>query len=147
MSIRLSDLANPPMTMAEVDAMRRGKPIEKGPSRLEVRTEDIRQDKADERRWKKEVTARDGHVCRSCKCRVVKQLALAPNRLEVHHVAGRADQAVRWDVRNGMVLCATCHERVTRNQLLIIQAAKFLFRIAQTTYINASKALKFQEAA
>lgn len=147
MTVRLADFAEPPMTMAEAAAARLGKTIDKGPSRLDVRTDDIRQDKAAERTWRKAVIARDGHVCRHCKCRVVKQLALAPNRLEIHHVAGRADRAVRWDVRNGMVLCATCHEKVTRNRLLIVQVAKLLFKIGTQTYTNASKKLTFKEAA
>ncbi len=136
------------LTAAEVDALRRGKPIAKGSTRLDARTDDERDDKAAERAWRKAVIARDGHVCRCCERKVVQQLALAANRLEVHHVAPRADQAVRWDPRNGIVLCAECHEKVTPHSgkwtLMIVQVAARLFRVNGKTYINAAKSIDFR---
>ena len=104
------------LTVAEVEALRVGKPILKGPTRLDERIADTRDEQADERRWRKGVIAHDGYVCRCCGRRVIQQLTLAANQLHVHHVAPRADQAVRWDVRNGMVLCAECHAYATPHQ-------------------------------
>jgi hypothetical protein len=139
------------MTMAEVAEQRAGKPIPKGPTRLDARIADDKDDKAAERQWRKAVIARAGRVCRCCLRKVVQQLALAGNRLEVHHVAPRADQAVRWDVRNGMVLCSECHQKVTPHsgklELVILQVARFLFKVGSKTYINASKKVTFQKTA
>lgn len=133
-------------TLASVAAARRG-PITKGPSKLELKTADDRDDARDEKLWRKACIARDGKVCRRCQRVVVQQLELAANRLEVHHIAGRADRAVRWDVRNGLVVCGTCHDLLTRHLLFILQAAKHLFTVGQTTYINASKKVTFSDKA
>lgn len=133
-------------TVAEVAAARRG-PIAKGPSRLDVKTADDRDEARDEKAWRKACITRDGKVCRRCQRVVVVQLELAPNRLEVHHVAGRADRAVRWDVRNGIVVCATCHGLLTRHLLFILQAAKHLFTVGSQTYLNASKKVTFSDKA
>lgn len=134
------------LSAAEVDEMRRkAGPILKGPSRLEVKTAQDRDEKRDERLWRKGCIKEDGRICRCCKRNVVAQLELAANRLEVHHVAGRADQAVRWDVRNGIVLCNECHSKVTERRLWILQAARFLFKVGVRTYINARKKVTFSE--
>lgn len=118
-------------------------------TRLAEKTADDKDEKAAEKAWRKAVIKEDGKVCRHCQRKVVQQLELAPERLEVHHVAPRVDQAVRWDVRNGMVLCCECHEKVTRYVLLIVQKAKYLFRLEDTlkTYINARKPVTFKVAA
>lgn len=140
---------NKPITMAEAEALRVGKPITKGLTRLAEKTADDQDEKAKEKAWRKAVIKEDGKVCRRCKRKVVQQLELAPEQLHVHHVAPRVDQAVRWDVRNGMVLCATCHEKVTRYVLLLVQQARYLFRVdgVAKTYINARKPVTFKEAA
>jgi len=124
---------------------RRAMPKYAMPSRLDERKDDLKAEKAAEKGWRKGCITRDGKVCRCCQRKVVQQLALAPERLEVHHVAGRVDQAVRWDVRNGVVLCAECHEKITRHALFIVQAAKHLFRVGVKTYINANKKIDFKE--
>lgn len=135
------------MTAAEVDVMRRGQPIPKGPTRLELKTAADKDEKRDERLWRKACLKRDGKICRCCGRVVVAQLELTANRLEVHHVAGRADQAVRWDVRNGIVLCSECHGKVTEHRLWILQAARFLFKIGLKTYVNAAKKVTFSAKA
>lgn len=147
MPVRLSEFENKPMTMAEAAELRRGKTIDKGKTRLDERKDDLREEKAAEKAWRKAAIARDGRICRCCKRKVVAQLALAPERLEVHHIAGRADQAVRHDVRNGCVLCCSCHEDVTRHRVFIIQHAKHLFRVGSKTYINANKKIEFKRTA
>lgn len=134
-------------TMAEVNAKPRATAKHAIPSRLAEKTADDRDEKRDERLWRKGCIKRDGKVCRCCQRVVVVQLELAPNRLEVHHVAGRADQTVRWDVRNGIVLCAECHGKITERRLWILQAARYLFRVGQQTYINAAKAVTFSKKA
>lgn len=133
-------------TVAQVAAARRG-PIAKGPSRLDVKTADDRDDARDEKIWRKACITRDGKVCRRCKRVVVVQLELVANRLEVHHVAGRVDRAVRWDVRNGITVCAFCHDLLTRHELFILQAAKHLFTVGQQTYLNAAKKVTFSDKA
>lgn len=141
-------------TVADVEAERQRKrePIAKGPTRLETKTTADKDEKRDERVWRKTVIKRDGKICRCCGRVVVQQLELAANRLEVHHVAPRADQVVRWDPRNGIVLCAECHEKVTPHSgkllLFILQAARLLFKAENgRTYINAAKKVTFSEKA
>lgn len=116
-------------------------------TRLDERTAEIKDEKAAERAWRKGCIARDGKVCRCCQRKVVAQLALAPERLEVHHIASRADQAVRWDLRNGIVLCSECHEKVTRYLLVLLQHVKSLFSVGQKAYIDASKKVTFRKKA
>ncbi len=134
-------------SFGEVNAVRRAIPKHAIPSRLDEKVADDRDEKAAEKAWRKGCIKRDGKVCRCCQRKVVVQLELADERLEVHHVAGRADQTVRWDVRNGIVLCAGCHSKVTRHLLFILQAARFLFHIngLAKAYINASKKVTFSE--
>lgn len=134
-------------TMAEVNARPRATPKHEIPTKLAEKTAADRNEKRDERLWRKGCIKRDGKVCRCCDCVVVPQLELAANRLEVHHVAGRVDQTVRWDVRNGIVLCFECHSKITERRLWILQAARFLFRIGQKTYIHAGKKVTFSEKA
>ena len=114
-------------------------------TRLEERATEQRDERADEKRWRKAVINRDGKICRCCKRKVVAQLALAPERLEVHHVFRRDNQVTRWDRRNGVILCSSCHEDVTRYRVVVTQSARKLFVAAdQKTYLNADKILKFQ---
>lgn len=42
---------------------------------------------------------RDGGVCQRCGSR---------KKLSAHHIFGR-DYSVRWDLKNGVLLCFTCH--------------------------------------
>jgi hypothetical protein len=142
----LSDLP----TMAQVEANRRGKTFFKGetPSRLDERKADDRDEEAAEKAWRKGCIKRDGKICQACQRKVVQQLALAPERLEVHHIVGRADRVVRWDVRNGVVVCCECHEKLTRHLLFIVQLAKHLFTADNgKTYIDANKKIDFKKAA
>lgn len=134
-------------TMAQVNAVRRAEPKSAITARLAEKTKKGKDEKAKERVWRKGCIARDGKICQCCKRVVVAQLELAPFRLEVHHIEGRANQDTRWDVRNGIVLCFECHEKVTHKVLLIVQLAKFYFRLGQDTYVNAFKPLTFKVAA
>lgn len=108
---------------------------------------DDREDKAAERRWKRDVWKRDKHLCRCCEKHVDKSLDLMPTRGECHHLAGRADKAVRWDQRNGILTCHDCHEAIEHNEIVVLQAARFAFRVEAKTYLNGQKKLKFKRAA
>jgi hypothetical protein len=100
------------MTMAEAQAARRGKALQKGRSRLEetasARTLQLIDDKA----FKSEVRARDQYHCRKCLRAVKVVIARVPERAEVHHVHGRHGD-LRFDSRAALLLCLTCHEQVT----------------------------------
>lgn len=115
------------------------------PSGLEVKTAADRTEQREERAWRKACIARDGKVCRRCERTVVAQLERAPQRLEVHHLAGRVDRAFRYDVRNGLVVCGLCHDLLTRHRVFILQALKHMFTVGTKHYLNASKPITFSE--
>jgi 5-methylcytosine-specific restriction endonuclease McrA len=135
-------------TLVDAQKTRRATPKYAIPSRLDEKTQDARVEKAAEKAWRKGCIARDGKICQHCRRKVIQQLALAPERLEIHHIKGRADRVVRWDVRNGVVTCHQCHSKLTRHQLFIVQIAAHLFTAENgKTYIDASKPIEFKEAA
>lgn len=140
-------LANVP-TVDQVAAARRGQPIPKGPSRLDVKEAKAVDESKAEARWKKTVWARDKGRCRCCKTRVEKTIELIPERGEVHHVKGREHKPTRWDPRNGLLLCKRDHDRVTGavNDKLVIIATKF-FTIAGAKYIDARARVGFKKVA
>lgn len=102
-------------------------PVEKGKSRSQLKAEDDQADVTAEEKWKRKVRKRDEHRCRWCRRRVKTTLELLPDRAECHHVAGRFPLVIRWDVRNGILFCRTCHERVTGkvNERHIVIYSKF----------------------
>ena len=51
--------------------------------------------------WKRIVKARAGRMCERCKVPV--------RNLNAHHVIGRRNKAVRWELSNGVALCPSCH--------------------------------------
>ena len=51
--------------------------------------------------WSLLIKERDGFIC--VKCGNV-------NYLNSHHIYGRRKQSTRWDIDNGITLCATCHK-------------------------------------
>lgn len=83
-----------------------------------------------------------------CQRKVRKCLELVNERGEVHHVSGRVVKAIRWDRRNGILLCATCHERVTGKvaEKHLIES-KHTFTIDGVQYLNANKPVRFQRVA
>lgn len=116
-------------TLAEVEADRAGKPLLKGKSRSQLKAERDKVDENAEEHWKREVRTRDEYHCRWCRRRVVVTIELVPERAECHHLVSRTVVAVRWDVRNGILLCLACHERVTG-----VANEKFLI-VASATYV------------
>lgn len=117
-------------------------------SRLQVKTEKAKDETKDEARWKKAVWKRDCGRCRWCGKEVRRCLDLVPDRGEAHHISGRVVRAIRWDVRNGLLVCAACHERLTgkvAEKHVIV--SRHTFTIDGVSYINADKPLRFQRVA
>lgn len=130
-------------TTDEIAKETSGVRIPKGHHRLDVKSAKDRQDRHAEREWKKAIWTRDEGRCRCCGKRVSKTLALIPLRGECHHVAGRSDRAVRWDVRNGILVCSRDHGRLTRYELRVVCPASFT--VDGRTYVNAdSSKLTFE---
>ena len=68
------------------------------------------------RTWKKKVLERDGYKCQNCGAwnKSVK--------LQVHHIfKWHLYPKFRYDIRNGIVLCANCHKQYDENQSIIWQ--------------------------
>jgi hypothetical protein len=45
----------------------------------------------------KEIAGYQCEICRSGKC------------LQAHHIIGKSNRTLKWDLRNGICLCANCH--------------------------------------
>ena len=116
------------------------------PTRLDVKTSRIENDAKAEAAFRKAVWLRDKGLCRKCGRKVSKSLAVSPTRGEVHHLEGRANRALRYLPWNGVLLCAIHHQAVTRHELTIVQNAKDLRRVGQSTYTDGSKPVTFAEA-
>lgn len=134
-------------TLDQVAAERAGKPIGKGDSRLQDRTaEDREAEKADEK-FRRDIYRLDKGVCRCCGRKVARKIRRDVEQAQIHHVAGRVG-TLRLDLRNGMCLCAACHERVTGkvNERLEVVGTKF-FRLDGKRLINARAPVTFRRVA
>lgn len=61
--------------------------------------------------WSRAVRARAGGKCEVCGCVDGSPNAKGnPRRLNAHHIEDRANQALRFDIQNGVALCPTCHK-------------------------------------
>jgi len=99
-------------TLAEVQAERAGKPIPKGPSRLERRTNQGREARQAAEAFRRAVWARDRHHCRQCGRKVIRTLKRQVDRGEVHHLHGRLG-ALRYEPKAAILTCLNCHELLT----------------------------------
>jgi hypothetical protein len=134
-------------TLADVEAMRRGKPIAKGPTRLQRTIETKALTTIDEKAFKAAVWARDRGFCRVCSRKVQKVLARIPARGEVHHTHGRAGD-LRFEVRAAILVCAACHERLTgrvNDKLSAVPSRTFTIR--QGTFTDATFPITFTRTA
>ncbi len=124
--------------------LRNAKPKGAEPSRLQVKVANAKDERKEEAAWKAAIWKRDGSECRWCRRGVRKCLDLVPDRGECHHVSGRVVREIRWDRRNGLLLCASCHERITGKvaEKSVIQS-KHTFTVDEIAYINADKAVRF----
>lgn len=114
-------------TLAEVEAMRRGKAIDKGRTRLEEKESKAPLTRVDEKAFRKAVIERDGKHCRCCGRKVIQTLERVPNRREIHHIHGRRG-ALRFESRCAILVCCKCHERCTgkvKDKLVIIATRTF----------------------
>ena len=120
-------------------------PIEKGPSRLEEKTVDDADDKRRLEVWRKTVYARDGYQCRRCECQVRRTIELVSNRAEAHHLHGRIG-SLRFEVRAGLTVCASCHELITGavNRRVFVQGTRWFILNGQQ-YIDATHQVIFSE--
>lgn len=126
--------------MAEVNAVRRAKPKGAEPSRLQVKAAKVKDERKEETAWKRSVWLRDGGQCRWCGRAVRKCLDLVADRGECHHVNGRVVAAIRWDRRNGILLCASDHERLTGKVAeRFLLYSRHTFTIDGIQYLNADK--------
>jgi 5-methylcytosine-specific restriction endonuclease McrA len=89
--------------------------VPKGKTQLEDTTAAKRRDDVKLAAMRKDVWRRDGGVCQQCGRKVIRTLALVPNRGEVHHRRGRnVAPESRYDAGQCLLLCAECHDKVTR---------------------------------
>jgi hypothetical protein len=54
---------------------------------------------------------------------------------------------VRWDARNGLLVCGTDHDRLEQNKVVILATGKQMFRVngLAKNYIDGSQQVKFKE--
>jgi len=93
--------------------------------------------------WANTVKKRDKWKDRYDGQRVIRIIGPHPRRAEAHHIVSRADQAVRYDVRNGLTLSLENHEKVERGLLRIV-GTKF-FTVNGRKYTDGTHTVIFQE--
>lgn len=132
-------------TLVDKQRLRYASPKGAAPSRLQVKAAKAKDESKDERAWKKAIWKRDAGKCRWCARKVLKCLDLTPERGECHHVVPRENRITRWDPRASLLLCASCHERITGkvNERFLLVASK-TFAIEGVSYPDASKAVRFK---
>jgi hypothetical protein len=133
------------LTVAEAAALRAGKPIPKGPTKLDrviERKATKRDDDAKLAAWALAVKERDGWKCRKTKKKLLRTRRLDPLRAEAHHIASRADEAVRYDPRNGITLSMIVHQDVEQNKLRIVGTQWFV--VGGKRYIDGRHPVKFE---
>lgn len=133
-------------TLAEVQAQRRARPNWK-PSQTRL-DEKVAADKDDAkllREWARYVRLRDQGICRVCGVQTIQTLELDPKRQEIHHIVSRTNQAIRYDVRNGLCVCLRDHQRLTRHQLFVMGTAAQMYQAGRTGkwYLNGNEPLQF----
>lgn len=88
------------------------------------------------RAWALAVKTRDHWKDRKTGTRVLSTRSLDPLRAEAHHIVSRDDQAVRYDIRNGLCLSLATHCAVEHGQLRI--EGTVFFRKGGCRYIDAT---------
>lgn len=85
--------------------------------RLVDRMAKKRDDEQRLREFREAVWRRDEGKCRMCGRKVVKTLALVPERGEVHHLRGRrVAPEDRYNVKRAVLLCLEDHGRIQRHE-------------------------------
>lgn len=140
---RIEDLP----TLAEVNAVPHATPKHELETRLDRAIENKSARLMDERllrSWAFKVKDRGQWRDRKTGQRLRRCLELDPLRAEAHHVVGRDDWAVRYDVRNGICVSFATHDALTRGQLVIEGTAWFTIR--GTRYIDCTAPVYFVRA-
>jgi hypothetical protein len=109
-------------TLAEMNAVPRATPKGTTSPKLErakARIAADRQDADKLRQWATAVKVRDKFLDRFDGKPVLRGATPHPRRAEAHHIEPRANQAVRYDPRNGMTLSMENHDRVERGDLVV----------------------------
>ncbi len=118
----------------------------KGPSRLERAKAKQQADKEDARKltvWARQVKIRDEYTDRLTGRKAIKTAQAIPQRAEAHHIAGRADWNVRYDVRNGITVTWETHEAIESGKLEVI-GTRF-FTVNGKRYIDGTHPVKYKE--
>jgi hypothetical protein len=97
-------------TLGELQA--RPRASQKGKTRLEEAMDARTLTRVDAKAFRAAVIARDGYRCRCCGRKVIKTVALVPERLEVHHIHGRVGD-LAFEDKAALVSCASCHQKLT----------------------------------
>lgn len=131
----------------DVAVLRAGKPLLKGPSRLEVKTADDKLTLVNERALKKDVWKRDKGICRWCLRKVVKTIEHIAERGEVHHLHGRLGDLL-FEAKCAVLVCLSCHEKLTGkvNEKWFAVGTKF-WKLHGVKVIDARAPLKWERAA
>lgn len=126
---------------------RRGQPLLKGKSRLELKAEAKPLTTVTERAFKKEVWTRDRNRCRWCKRKVRKTIERIPERGEVHHLHGRLGD-LAYESKCAILVCLEHHEKLTGrvNEKYITVGTKF-WRLHGVKVIDARQRIEFERAA
>ena len=62
--------------------------------------------------WRRRVRKRDGYKCQMPSCKSKKNL-------QVHHIRKWSTaSSLRYDVDNGITLCKSCHQNITKHEEL-----------------------------
>ena len=134
-------------TLAEMQTRRRAVSKSELPTRMDKADAKKKATALDVRKlveWAKQVKDRDGWKDRYTGRRVKgTRMVLHPDAAHAHHVAPRENTDVRYDTRNGITLSAKTHDRVERNQLLIVGTV--WFTVNGKRYINCDYPVKFME--
>lgn len=133
-------------TLAEMQALRAGKPIPKGRTRLEQTIEARPLTKVDAKAFKAAVWKRDKERCRCCRRKVAKLMGRVPERGEVHHLHGRTGD-LRFEANAAVLVCLLCHEKLTgRVAEKWIHLASKTFTTRQGTFTDARAPITFKRA-
>lgn len=132
-------------TKADLDAQRRAIPKHEMVTRRDEADKERKLDERKLEKWRKGVTKRDGLICRWCRRPVVPTVEHVPEQSNTHHATPREHKPTRYDVRNGIRLCGTCHDRITGTvgEKAIIVASQ-TFTLNGREYPDMTHAVQFK---
>ncbi len=132
-------------TLADLSQQRRATPKHELTTKREENGAADRLDHSQLDKWRKAVTKRDGLKCRWCRRKVVETTQCLPQQSQTHHATPREHKPTRYDVRNGIRLCGTCHDRITGTvgeKAIIVASAVFV--LEGRSYPDMSQMVQFK---